>query len=375
MKILHVLSDSNIGGAGILLLNCLAHFDRSVFDIKVVLPMGAELCPRVKAMGYEVISMKHGRDASYEKEATKELMEIFRAEMPDIVHTHSSFSARIAARKCKVPLIFQTHHCAVMPPKYKTVFPFKQLLGALNNHYSDRIIATADIAARILRMQGTKSKKISVIINGTEPIRRIADPEKADIRKGLGIGDDDFVFTISARLEEVKDHRTFIAAAAEAARVHPDMRFLIIGKGSLEDSLRSLAKDLSVDDKIIFTGFCSDIAPYMNITDVNVNCSRSETSCLAISEGMSLSLPTIASDCEGNLAMVEDGVNGLIFERENAEMLATAMITLYENESLRRKMSEKAYERFNEKFTASVMTEELQKLYIAEYGKKHRTKG
>ena len=68
-------------------------------------------------------------------------------------------------------------------------------------------------------------------------------------------------------------------------------------------------------------------------------------------------------------------MNGLIFERENAEMLATAMITLYENESLRRKMSEKAYERFNEKFTASVMTEELQKLYIAEYGKKHRTKG
>ena len=375
MKILHVLSDSNIGGAGILLLNCLAHFDRSQFDIKVVLPRDAELCERVKSLGYEVISMKHGKDISYEKEATKELIGIFKAEKPDIVHTHSSFSARIAARKSRVPLIFQTHHCAVMPPKYKTVFPFKQLFGALNNYYSDRIVATAKVASEILQMQGTKKEKISVILNGTEPIRRITSEEKTALRKKLGLSEDDFVFTIAARLEAVKDHKTFIEAASEASRVHPKMRFLVIGKGSLEESLKALAVDLKVDNKLIFTGFCRDIAPYMNITDINVNCSMSETSCLALSEGMSLALPAIASDCDGNCAMVEDGANGLIFERENSEMLATAMITLYENEELRGKMSENAYRIFNEKFTAKVMTEKLQNLYIYEYTKKCKTKG
>ena len=375
MKILHVLSDSNIGGAGILLLNCLAHFDRSEFDIKVVLPTDAELCERVKALGYEVISMKYGRDISYEKNATKELVEIFKSEKPDIVHTHSSFSARIAARKCKVPLIFQTHHCAVMPPKYKTVFPFKQLFGALNNYYSDRVIATAEVAAKILEMQGTKKEKISVILNGTEPMKKISDEEKTALRQKLGLGEENFIFTIAARLEEVKDHRTFIEAAAEASRVHPEMRFLVIGKGSLEESIKALALDLSVDDKIIFTGFCRDVSPYMNITNVNVNCSMSETSCLALSEGMSLALPAIASDCEGNMAMVEDGINGLVFERQNSEMLATAMITLFENEALRQKMSENSYRIFNEKFTASVMAKELQKLYRAEYGKKCKTKG
>ncbi len=375
MKILHVLSDSNIGGAGILLLNCLAHFDRTEFDIKVVLPRDAELCRRVEALGYDVIGMKYGRDTSYQKEATRELVDIFREEKPDIVHTHSSFSARIAARKCKVPLIFQTHHCAVMPPKYKTLFPFKQLFGALNNYYSDRIIATAEVASSILQMQGTKKEKISVILNGSEPMQRISDAEKTALCERLGLSEDNFIFTIAARLEEVKDHRTFIEGAAEASRVHPEMRFLVVGKGSLEESLKALAKDLSVDDKIIFTGFCRDVSPYMNITDVNVNCSMSETSCLALSEGMSLALPTIASDCDGNRAMIEDGVNGLVFERENAEMLATAMITIYENSELRSRMSESAFRIFNEKYTANVMTEELQKLYRAEYGKKCKTKG
>ncbi len=375
MKILHVLSDSNIGGAGILLLNCLEHFDRSEFDIKVVLPRDADLCECVEALGYEVISMKYGKDTSYEKEATRELIGIFKEEKPDIVHTHSSFSARIAAKKCKVPLIFQTHHCAVMPLRYKTIFPFKQLFGAINNYYSDRIIATAEVASEILQMQGTKKEKISVILNGTEPMRKITYGEKTELREKLSLGVDDFVFTIVARLEEVKDHRTFIEAAAEASRSHPDMRFLIVGKGSLEESLKSLASDLSVDDKIIFTGFCCDVAPYLNITDVNVNCSMSETSCLALSEGMSLALPAIASDCKGNRAMIEDGVNGLVFERKNSEMLATAMITLYENVELRRKMSENALYAFNKKFTSRVMTEKLQKLYKAEYDKKCKMKG
>ena len=266
-------------------------------------------------------------------------------------------------------------YCAVMPKKYKTVFPFKQLLGALNNYYSDRIIATAEVASSILQMQGTKKEKISVILNGTEPMQRIKDEEKTALLKKLGLSEDNFIFTIAARLEAVKDHKTFIEAAAEASRAHPEMRFLIVGKGSLEESLKALAKDLSVDDKIIFTGFCRDVAPYMSITNINVNCSISETSCLALSEGMSLALPAIASDCDGNRGVISDGVNGLVFERQSSEMLATAMITLYENQELRHKMSENAYRIFNEKFTAKVMTEQLQNLYRAEYSKKCKMKG
>lgn len=372
MKILHVLSDTNIGGAGILLLNCLRHFDRARFDVKVVLPRGAELSPRVKELGYEVIEMENGRDASYEKEATKELCKILRDEKPYIVHTHSSFSARIAARRCGVPLVFQTHHCAVMPGRIKTLFPFKQLLGALNNHYSDRIIATAEIAKKILTMQGVKSEKISVVVNGTEPLRAVDASEKSSLRSELGLDEKNFVISIFARLEAVKDHRTFILAAAEAVKTHPEMRFLVVGKGSLEDSLRALATDLGVADKIIFTGFCHDIAPYMSITDINVNCSHSETSCLAISEGMSLGVPAVVSDCEGNLSMVENGVSGLIFERENSEMLATAMITLCENTELRKRMSESSLALFEERFTAKVMTKKLEDIYLKEISKKKK---
>ena len=53
-KVMHILTDSNIGGAGRLLINYLHNFDRSQFDIVVVLPENAALKPLVEAEGYPV---------------------------------------------------------------------------------------------------------------------------------------------------------------------------------------------------------------------------------------------------------------------------------------------------------------------------------
>lgn len=370
MKILHVISDTNIGGAGVLLLNLLRCTDRDRFDISVVIPEGAALKERINALGFRTIEIKNGADRSYDRPAVPELVKIFRSEKPDIVHTHASLSARIAAKKSRVPLIFMTHHCAVPPPKYKTRFPMKNILGAINNRFSDRIIATAETAKDILVSMGTDAERISVIINGSEPMRSVSEAEKNAVRGELGLSAENFVVSIVARLESVKDHRTFIMAAAEAARSHPEMRFLIIGDGSLRESLKALAVDSEIEDKVIFTGFKRDVAPYLAITDVNVNCSFSETSCLAVSEGMSVGIPSILSDCDGNKAMIKDGETGLLFERGNCEMLATAMLTLFENRELGAAIVARAKNYFENNLTAGHMTEELEALYEAELKKK-----
>lgn len=369
MKIIHVLTDSNIGGAGVLLLNCLRYFDRENFDIKVVLPVESELLKKVKALSYEVIEIRNGRDKSFDVCAISELVKIFKAEKPDIVHTHASFSARIAARISGVPLVFQTHHCAPEPPKSKTRFPLKQFFGFIQNSLSDRIIATAGAAKDVLVRQGVSEKKITVIINGSEPLRVPKDKELSELRSRLCISESDFVVGIVARLEQVKNHKTFIEAAAQAVKVHPEMKFIILGKGSLEKSLKELACDLCIPENIVFCGFSEDIAPYVALFDINVNCSSSETSCLALSEGMSLGIPAVASSCEGNCAMVEDGVNGLLFDIDNSEALATAFIALAENTPLRKRLGENAKKLYEEKYTASSMTKQLCELYISEFSK------
>lgn len=107
------------------------------------------------------------------------------------------------------------------------------------------------------------------------------------------------------------------------------MRFIFMGDGSEREKLEAEAKDAGVGDIIIFTGFVDDVAPYCNIMDLNLNCSwASETSSLALSEGMSLAKPAVVTDVGGNPYMVTDGVNGFVVPKKNPGAMAEAILRL-----------------------------------------------
>jgi glycosyltransferase involved in cell wall biosynthesis len=188
-------------------------------------------------------------------------------------------------------------------------------MGFANRLLSDKIIAVAESAKQNLIDMGILGSQIEVIINGASPLTQLTNDQKQKIKERLGISDAFAVVSICARLEKCKDHVTFLRAAAILSKLDAKYSFLVIGDGSLRPYLKNCAKKLGIEDKVIFTGFVEDTSPYMNVTDINVNCSiGTETSSLAISEGMSLGIPCVASDYGGNPYMVENGVNGYIFE-------------------------------------------------------------
>ena len=141
-----------------------------------------------------------------------------------------------------------------------------------------------------------------------------------------------------------------------------------MGDGTIRGELEALSRKLKIDKSVYFLGFVNDVAPIYNITDVNVNCSYgTETSSLALSEGMSIGLPAVASGYGGNPHMVNDGVNGLIFPARNEKALAEVLIKLYTDTELYQKCSQGAKRRYNEEFTARAMTEKMAQIYRKEY--------
>lgn len=375
-KLLHIITDTNTGGAGVLLLNQLKHFDRGLFDISVVLPRGSELKEKTERLGYPVIETKHGADRSFETGAVAGYIRLMRAERPDIVHCHGALSARIAAMLTGVPVRIHTRHCAYPPSALMRSFPLRRILGGVNNMLSTGIVAVADAAADDLLALGTDPELITVIINGVEPLERIDNAAQQAVRERLGFTKNDFVAGIFARLEECKGHRYLLEALALAG---PDsrIRLLICGKGSAERRLRDMAELLGVSDRVVFAGFCEDIAPYMNAVDVNVNCSvGTETSSLALSEGMSVGKPCVVSDYGGNPAMVEDGVTGFVVPSADPAALSAALGRLDDDRQLLHDMGRAAYSRYLTKFTAGVMTAQLEALYLrqleAARGKKRK---
>jgi len=97
IKVLNVITDTNIGGAGRILVHYLKNFDRSKYDVYVALPEGSLLIEEINKAGYEVITTKYGKDRSFELPAVREFYRIIKELKPDIVHTHSSFSAKLAS--------------------------------------------------------------------------------------------------------------------------------------------------------------------------------------------------------------------------------------------------------------------------------------
>ena len=367
MKVLNIITDTNIGGAGRLLINYLHCFDRTKFDIKVVLPVGAELKPLVEAEGYEVIETENGRDKSFDRKAVGELIRIIKAEKPDIVHTHSSFSGKLAAYLCHVRRRFYTRHCAFEMPRHLTTFPGKQINGFINNTLATDIVAVAQAAADNLTETGVDPKKITVIINGVEPMRRTTEAEQAALKQSLRIAPTDFVCGISARLESYKGHMYLLDTVKQVTDIHSDTVFLIIGGGSEEDNLKKRAAELGITESVRFTGFVPDVAPYYNIMDLNLNCSYgTETSSLALSEGMSLGIPAVVTSFGGNPYMVTNGVNGFVVPEKDSAAMTEAILRIIGNPTLLKQLGEGALREYQEKFTAAAMTRQLESLYLEE---------
>ncbi len=367
IKVLNIMTDSNFGGAGRVLLQCLKNFDRTRFEVVVLVPKGGALVPLVKESGYRVIETEYGRDRSWDPKAVKEYCRIIKAEKPDIVHTHSAFSGKLAAWLCGVKNRIYTRHCVFEMPRKLTTFPGKQINGLINNILSTAIVAVAYAAADNLTETGINPKKIRIIINGVEPIEEMDEAEKAEFRRARGIGEDQFICLISGRLEYYKGHSYLLKTVKELQKqpeLYQKLQFIIMGDGSCRNQLEEEARNLGIADKVLFTGFSNDIVPYCNIMDLGLNCSYgTEASSMALAEGMSLGKPAVVTDFGGNPYMITSGLNGLVVPRMDAKAMADAIAQIASDPTLYQRLAEGARSEYHQKFTARVMTEQLQNLY------------
>ena len=108
-KIIHVISDSNIGGAGKYLLNYLENCNTERYNVKVVIPVKSKLKDEISKLGFEIYEIDGLAEQSYSKIGVENLKTIFKKEKPDLVHAHACLSARIAAKKCKAKIVYTRH--------------------------------------------------------------------------------------------------------------------------------------------------------------------------------------------------------------------------------------------------------------------------
>ena len=363
-RILNIISDTNVGGAGRILLTYLKYMNREEYETAVALPAGSLLIERIEALDVKVFEIDGISDRSFDRAAIRLLKEVIREYRPDLVHTHGTLSGRIAARQCGCAVVYTRHSVFPVPRKISRG-PGKLLNKVINEHYADRIISVSPAASDNLTDAGISPGKIDLVFNGVEKLTPAPEATKERLRAEFGIRPGQFTAAIFARMISYKGQMDIIDAAHLLKEKGYDFKILLAGTG--EDgyirSLQDRIGELSLQDDLL-PGFRRDVSDILSILDVQLNASYgTEATSLALLEGFSLGIPAVASDYGGNPYVIEDGVNGLIFKSRDVSALADALARLMDDRELLAALGANALSAYNERFTAQVYANNVEKVY------------
>ncbi|MGD0622081.1 MAG: glycosyltransferase [Thermacetogeniaceae bacterium] len=360
LRVLHIISDSNIGGAGRLLLNFLAHYDRSRLQVYVLCPAGSLLEERCAANpGVTVLALPElPPDQSFAPgRLWKQIPAIIRALRKyniNVAHTHASFAGRLAARLSGGTCVIYTRHRL----EAEGAGVRSRLLSLVDSYTCDRVVAVSQAVREDLIRQGVDDRKIALIYNGID-LSKFQPPPT-----GAPPADQEPVIGLVGRLEPEKGHRCFLEAARMLLQQHGGCRFQIVGDGSLQQDLRDFAWKLGIAGQVEFLGLRDDIPELLARMSVVTLPSLSEAMPLSLVEAMSMGKPCVASNVGGIKEILVDRENGLLVEPDNPRALAARIAWLLEHPDEARRMGEAAARTAAERFDARVMTEQLTRLYM-----------
>jgi len=125
------------------------------------------------------------------------------------------------------------------------------------------------------------------------------------------------------------------------------------------ERLKQKVKDYNLGNKTIFTGFTKEVDEHMNLFDVNILATKKETFGLVVIEAMINQVCMLATNSGGPLEIIEDGVDGVLFERD-IEDLSEKIKLLYEDRELTKRLAQQGYNKAIKKFDLDT---QLKKLY------------
>lgn len=155
--------------------------------------------------------------------------------------------------------------------------------------------------------------------------------EQGVMRQKEGLSGEDFVVLCTGELNENKNQKTLIAAAAMLKERIPHLKVLLGGNGPKEQELKAQVRELGLEETVRFLGYRTDLERVVPAVDVVVSCSRREGLPLNIVEAMLCKKPVVASVNRGHRELVKDGINGFLLSPDDIAGYAKAIENLSKN--------------------------------------------
>ena len=335
MRVLHVITDLDSGGAEMQLCALCALLKGAGYDQKVVV-LKAEglLSPRIRALGVDCIhlDLATGR---LDLGGGRALRTIVQEYQPVVVHTwmyHACVYAALAGLSGR-PLLLSVHHSSLsFANDSVSTLIAAFACGVLSYRRNVHLAYCAESARRSHEERGYCRERGVFIPNGYANSRFQRNLQSGEaMRAKLEIRADAIVFGLVARFNPIKDHTTFLKAFSIVREHHPEAVALLAGNdidSSNAGLLRLISRWCPDRSAVVLAGRCNDMVAAFSAMDVLVLSSRSEAFPNVLCEGMLCELPCVTTDVGDCTSIVGDC--GIVVAPGSADLLGAAMRRIFE---------------------------------------------
>ena len=365
MKVIHLISGGDSGGAKTHVLSLLQHLNRTI-TAQLVCFRDGPFAQEARSLGIPVEIMGGNNIPRLRRRLT----EYIRSGGYELIHCHGSRANMVGALLRKttgLPVVSTVHS------DYRLDYmgrPFARLsFGAINAwalRKLDYRIGVSDAMVDLLISRGFAPDRFYSIYNGIDFTPAPPQGDRLPYLRSLGadVDENSVVVGIAARLNPVKDMSTLIRGFALARRDCPRLRLVIAGDGEEREKLGDLAKELGVEKEVTFAGWISGgMDRFYSALDINALTSLSETFPYALTEGARFHLATVATAVGGIPYLIDQDVNGYLFAPGDAEDLGRRLAALGMDDALRRDMGEKLYAKASRDFSIQKTVDTQLRIY------------
>ncbi len=373
MKIIHMISGGDVGGAKTHVLSLLAGL-HEVETVHMVCFTEGPFAQEARELEIPTTVIQDNNLLSVKNR----ILSMIRTEGYEIVHCHgarANLMGLLLKGATDIPIISTVHSDYRLDYMGRPIAALTY--GNINKLALPRFdgwVSVSHHMSKLLASRGFNPQHIYTLYNGVDFSRErpVISREAYFEKIGLKTEPDSVVFGIAARINPVKDMTTLIRAFAPAVARIPSLRLIIAGEGEQETEIRRLAGELCPSGAVCFAGWEKDMDSFYHAIDVNLLTSLSEGFPYALPEGARMHCATISSNVGGVPYLIDHGKNGLLFQPGDVETLRDHMLFFAGNKEEREAMGHALYEKTRTQFSLSVMIQKQRDIYASILRRKAR---
>jgi glycosyltransferase involved in cell wall biosynthesis len=371
VKVTHVITGLNTGGAETMLYRLLLHTDRATYESEVVsmTDIGA-IGEKIKALGISVraLGMRRGVPNPL---GVLQLVRWLNQDPPDVVQSwmyQADLVGGLAAKLAgSMPVAWGIHNAYLDPRSIKRIKLWTVRACTWSSRWlPSRIVCCSEASREVHARLGYPKKKLLVIPNGSDLAAFRPDPEaRLSVCEELDLPVETPLIGLVARFDLPKDHRSFVEAAGVLHARMPEAHFILCGDGITWENpqLADWIDAAGVRSRFHLLGRRPDVPRLSAALDVATSSSAfSEAWPLAVGEAMACGVPCAVTDVGDSAVIVGD--TGRVVPPKDSQALADAwheLLTLDPDE--RARLGQAARRRMEEHFDLLGAVAKYEKLY------------